>query len=168
MANQQNNGYSDRNGNGSKAYGSGPYGERSYGSGYRGDMRNDEDQFPEHEGDEDIAVDETSRLIASNKVEGTAVYGRDGDRLGSIHNFMVDKQSGRVEYAVLTFGGFMGMGGTYYPIPWNMLHYDTQHGGYMVDMDEHDLDHAPSWRSGQEPDLDDERYGRMVSGYYGM
>ncbi|HEY0325677.1 MAG TPA: PRC-barrel domain-containing protein, partial [Allosphingosinicella sp.] len=47
-----------------------------------------------------MPINETDRLIASNKVEGTAVYGLDGDRLGSIYNFMVDKHSGKVEYAV--------------------------------------------------------------------
>ena len=52
-----------------------------------------------------IATDETQRLIASNKVEGTAVYNREGEKLGSVYNFMVDKQSGKVEYAVLQFGG---------------------------------------------------------------
>lgn len=123
-------------------------------------------QFSEDE-DRDVAIDETSQLIASNKVEGTAVYGRDGDRLGSIYNFMVDKRRGRVEYAVLTFGGFLGMGGTYYPIPWDMLDYDTGLGGYKVDMDEDDLENAPSYRRGNEPDYNDD-YGRMVYGYYGF
>ena len=115
----------------------------------------------------DVAIDETSTLIASNKVEGTAVYDRDGERLGSIYNFMVDKLRGRVEYAVLTFGSFLGMGGTYYPIPWDMLDYDTGLGGYKVDMDEDDLENAPSYRRGSEPDYD-ERYGRFVYGYYGV
>ena len=61
----------------------------------------------------DIATDETDRLIASNKVEGTAVYNSEGEKLGSIYNFMVDKRSGRVEYAVLQFGGFLGLGSDY-------------------------------------------------------
>ena len=55
-------------------------------------------------------IEETHRLIASNKVEGTAVYNRQGEKLGSVHNFMVDKRSGKVEYAVMSFGGFLGMG----------------------------------------------------------
>ena len=60
-----------------------------------------------------VATDETNRLIASDKVEGTAVYNRQGERLGSIYNFMVDKRSGQVEYAVLSFGGFLGIGDSY-------------------------------------------------------
>lgn len=115
-----------------------------------------------------IATEETNSLIASDKVEGTRVYDRNGERIGSINNFMVDKRSGRVEYAVLSFGGFLGMGGTYYPLPWKMLDYDTDLGGFRVDMDEDDLDEAPSYRAGSEPDFSDDRYGRMVHGYYGM
>ena len=114
-----------------------------------------------------LAIDETRTLISSSKVEGTAVYDRDGSRMGTIHNFMVNKRSGRVDYAVLSFGGFLGMGTRYYPLPWQMLEYDTSQGGYVVDMDENDLEEAPSFRSGEEPDFSD-RYGQQVYGYYGM
>ena len=76
----------------------------------------------------DVAADETGRLIASNKVEGTAVYNREGERLGSVYNFMVDKVSGQVAYAVMSFGGFLGIGDSYHPLPWKSLTYDTEHG----------------------------------------
>ena len=114
-----------------------------------------------------IAIEETHRLIGSDKVEGTAVYDRDGSRIGTIHNFMVDKRSGKAEYAVMSFGGFLGMGQTYYPLPWQMLDYDTDLGGFRVEMDEEDLDHAPSFRAGYEPEFDDQ-YGRQVHSYYGL
>ncbi len=64
-----------------------------------------------------VAVDETDRLIASDKVQGTEVFGRDGERLGSVYNFMVDKVTGRVAYAVLSFGGLLGLGERYHPLP---------------------------------------------------
>jgi hypothetical protein len=64
-----------------------------------------------------VATDGTDRLIASDKVEGTAVYNRQGERLGEVYNFMVDKRSGRVAYAVMSFGGFLGMGQSYHPLP---------------------------------------------------
>jgi sporulation protein YlmC with PRC-barrel domain len=115
----------------------------------------------------DIPVDETNRLIASNKVEGTAVYNRNREKLGSIYNFMVDKQSGQVEYAVLSFGGLFGMGGDYYPLPWDVLTYDTEQGGYVVDLDKEVLEKAPHYRSGDEPTFDRD-YGREVSDYYGV
>jgi sporulation protein YlmC with PRC-barrel domain len=117
-----------------------------------------------HEG---LPVDETSRLIASNKVEGTAVYARDGRRMGSIYNFMVDKRSGKVEYAVMTYGGFLGMGTRYYPMPWDLLSYDTRLGGYRVDMLERDLERAPSFDRDSEPSFDTS-YGRRVRGWYGL
>ena len=94
----------------------------------------------------DPTTDETDRLIASNKVEGTAVYNRNGDRLGTVHNFMVDKRSGQAEYAVMSFGGFLGIGESYHPLPWKILTYDTGQGGYVVDLDQSLLEKAPSYR----------------------
>ena len=110
-------------------------------------------------------IEETHRLIASNKVEGTAVYNRQGEKLGSVYNFMVDKRSGKAEYAVMSFGGFLGMGDSYHPLPWNMLTYDTSRGGYVVDLDKRVLQEAPSYKAGQEPQ-DDRAYGEQVHGYY--
>lgn len=115
----------------------------------------------------DIATDETATLIASDKVEGTAVYNRQGDRLGSVSNFMVDKISGNVQYAVLSFGGFLGMGKDHYPLPWSMLTYDTGQGGYVVDLDKAVLDNAPRYSADEQP-VYDRDYGRRVYDYYGL
>lgn len=114
-----------------------------------------------------LAIDETNRLIASNKVEGTVVYGRDNDRLGSIYNFMVDKYEGNVDYAVMTYGGFLGMGARYYPLPWQILRYDMRQGGYRVDMSMRDLERAPSFGRDDEPTFNRD-YGERVYGYYGL
>jgi hypothetical protein len=76
-----------------------------------------------------VATDETSTLISSDKVEGTAVYNREGEKLGSIHTLMIDKMSGKVAYAVMSFGGFLGIGDRYHPLPWNVLDYETSQGG---------------------------------------
>ncbi len=113
----------------------------------------------------DLAIDETSRLIASDKVEGTAVYNRAGERLGTIQNFMVEKRSGKAEYAALQFGGFLGLGSDYYPIPWEMLTYDTNQGGYVVNIDKAQLDQAPRYGADSSPTYD-EAYGRQVYGYW--
>ena len=115
----------------------------------------------------DIATDETSRLIASNKVEGTHVYNREREKLGSIYNFMVDKESGEVEYAVLQFGGLFGLGSDYYPLPWDVLTYDTEQGGYVVALDKAMLEKAPRYKGNEEPAFDRD-YGREVHGYYGI
>ena len=116
---------------------------------------------------DNIETNETDRLIASNKVEGTAVYNRHGDRLGSVYNFMVDKRSGKAEYAVMSFGGFLGIDEGYHPLPWNVLTYDTDRGGYVVDLDKETLEKAPSYQSGEEPPYD-RAYGERVYGYYGV
>ena len=114
-----------------------------------------------------VATGETDRLIASNKVEGTAVYNRQGERLGSVYNFMVDKRSGQVEYAVMSFGGFLGIGDSYHPLPWKSLTYDTSQGGYVVDLDKDRLQKAPSYSSSEAPDWSDPGYGRRIDDYYG-
>ena len=76
--------------------------------------------------------DETDELIASNTVEGTAVYNRQGERIGTLHHFMVGKRSGQVAYAVMSFGGLFGLGEKQYPLPWNELTYNTSRGGYVI------------------------------------
>jgi sporulation protein YlmC with PRC-barrel domain len=113
-----------------------------------------------------IARDETERLIASNKVEGTSVYNRSGRKIGSIHNFMVEKVSGRVEYAVLTAGGGLLGSARYYPLPWDVLTYSTERGGYVVDFDPAHLDGAPSYEGEDQPRFDRD-YDKRVRGHYG-
>jgi hypothetical protein len=117
--------------------------------------------------DNTVNTDETRELIASNKVEGTAVYNHEGERLGTITSFMVEKRSGQAEYAVMQFGGFLGIGSDYYPVPWSMLNYSTDHGGYVVDLDKDMLDDAPRYGSDQEPDYNAD-YDRQVYSYYGV
>jgi hypothetical protein len=88
---------------------------------------------------------ETVSLIGSDKVEGTAVYGADERKIGSVQRVMIDKISGKVAYAVVSFGGFLGMGEDYYPMPWANLKYDTALGGYRVGITEEQLKGAPKF-----------------------
>src|SRR5262249_55460381 len=88
---------------------------------------------------------ETANLIGSDKDEGTTVYGADSNKIGSIQRVMLDKISGKVAYAVMSFGGFLGMGEDYYPIPWPMLKYDTNLGGYRINLTNEQLDRAPKY-----------------------
>ena len=110
--------------------------------------------------------EETNRLIASDQVEGTAVYNTQAERLGSVYNFMVDKRSGQVEYAVMSFGGFLGIGDDYYPLPWKALKYDTTLGGYVVDLDKDRLQQAPHYARASD-EWRDPAYGTRISDYYG-
>ena len=80
---------------------------------------------------------------------------------------MVGKRSGQVAYAVMSFGGLLGMGESYHPLPWNALTYDTSKGGYVVDLDKDRLSNAPSYRSGEDPFSSDPTYGRRVRDYWG-
>ena len=81
-------------------------------------------------------------LISADRVEGTSVYNRTGDHLGSIKDVMIDKMSGKVAYAVMSFGGFLGIGEKLHPVPWSKLNYDRSQGGYVVDMDKRVLEGA--------------------------
>lgn len=115
-----------------------------------------------------VATEETGRLISSNKVVGTAVYSRQGEHLGSIYGLMMDKFSGRVAYTVLSFGGFLGIGESYHPLPWRMLNYDPRQGGYAVDLDRKRLEAAPSYTLNDMPDWSDTAYGHRLDQYYGV
>ncbi|HXD07235.1 MAG TPA: PRC-barrel domain-containing protein [Burkholderiaceae bacterium] len=106
-------------------------------------------------------------VISSDKVEGTAVYNGAGDKLGSIDDLMIDKRSGLVRYAVLEFGGFLGMGADRYPVPWPMLKYDTVKDGYVVPLEKEQLDKAPRYPQSQTPAYTDD-YGHSVYDYYGV
>jgi hypothetical protein len=112
-----------------------------------------------------VEKDETTDLIASNKVEGTAVYNRQGEKLGEVYNFMVGKRSGEVAYAIMSFGGFLGIGQKYHPLPWNALTYDTGKKGYVIDADKERLMEAPSYQAGEEPFTRPE-YGQQVRDYW--
>jgi hypothetical protein len=113
-------------------------------------------------------VQETSALIAANKVEGTDVFNTGGDRVGSIHDLMIDKRSGQVAYAIMAFGGFLGVWNSYHPLPWSLLHYNTNLGGYVVDIKQSQLEDAPSYQPGTEPAWGDPEYERGLHDYYGV
>ena len=116
----------------------------------------------------DITSDtSTQDVISSERVEGTNVYNANGDKLGSIDDLMIDKRSGQVRYAVLEFGGFLGMGTDRYPLPWNMLKYDTSMDGYVVPIDKDTLKDAPRYEDSERPAYT-EAYGTRVNDYYGL
>ena len=115
-----------------------------------------------------VATDETDRLISSVKVVGTAVYNRRGEHLGSVYNLMIDRHSGQVACAVMSFGGFLGMGESYHPLPWRVLTYDTGRGGYVVDLDRSRLEAAPSYTSSTPPNWSDRTYAHRVDEFYGV
>lgn len=115
-----------------------------------------------------VTADETGKLISADKVIGTPVYNANGDRLGTIDGIMLHKISGRVAFAVLSVGGFLGIGERYHPLPWDVLTYDEDKGGYNVDLKEDQLRGAPHY-SRQE--IDTHGYGAdsgRIRDYYGV
>src|SRR5438067_13848835 len=111
---------------------------------------------------------ETGSLIGSDKVEGTAVYGADKTKIGSIERVMIDKLSGKVSYAVLSFGGFLGIGNDHYPLPWQSLKYDTNLGGYVTGVTETQLKGAPKYSNDNAWNWSDPARTRAVNDYYGV
>ena len=109
---------------------------------------------------------ETADLIGSDKVEGTPVYDAKGERIGAIERVMIDKKSGQVAYAVLSFGGFLGIGSDYYPIPWASLKYDTSLGGYRLDITEEQLKGAPKYSRHESWDWSSRDRGQTIHDYY--
>jgi len=80
---------------------------------------------------------------------------------------MVDKRTGQVEYAVLQFGGLFGLGSEYYPIPWDVLTYDEDQGGYVVELSKEQLENAPHYAPNEEPTFDS-AYRGQIYGAYGI
>jgi len=110
---------------------------------------------------------EFGNLIGSDKVEGTAVYGADQDKIGSIERVMIDKGSGQVSYAVLSIGGFLGMGAELYPLPWNSLTYNTDLQGYQTGITLDKLEGAPKYVADSDWDWNDPVRTKSVTDYYG-
>ena len=108
------------------------------------------------------------QLIASDRVEGTAVRRPNGDRIGHIERLMIDKVTGKVSYAILSFGGFLGMGTNLLPLPWARLTYNPNFEAYELDIDDDELRRAPSFRADKDFDWGDRSQEAELHRYYGI
>jgi sporulation protein YlmC with PRC-barrel domain len=86
----------------------------------------------------------TTAILAS-KVRGTPVYNDVGDKIGTVEDIVLDKQSNQIMFAALGFGGVLGMGEKYYPVPWSMLDYSEDKGGYVVPLNKSSIEKAPAY-----------------------
>jgi sporulation protein YlmC with PRC-barrel domain len=111
--------------------------------------------------------DTSGRLIAADQVEGTSIYNPAGESLGSVEDVLIDKVSGKIAYAVVGFGGFLGIGDRHYPLPGEKLKYDTSMGGFVVDLDRRVLEGAPSYATDETVGWEDPAWGKRVYDYYG-
>ncbi|MDB5093632.1 MAG: photosystem reaction center subunit [Candidatus Eremiobacteraeota bacterium] len=113
-------------------------------------------------------------LIGSDRVEGTPVYDPGGKQIGTIKRLVIDKVSGKVAYAVMSFGGFLGIGANEFPIPWRKLDYDTNLGGFRTDITEEQLNKAPALNrvgnggTGADFDWSDRPREQQLYDYYGV
>ena len=109
-------------------------------------------------------------LVLSSRVVGTPVYDRGGTRLGHVDDLSIEKESGRVIYAIMSFGGFLGIGEKFHPVPWALLDYNVERGGFAVPIDPAELKNAPSYDADAIRELggpDNRCYGETIYGYYG-
>jgi sporulation protein YlmC with PRC-barrel domain len=116
----------------------------------------------------DPTVRETARLIASDKVEGTAVRNSSGDKVGTIERVMIDKRTGKAAYAVMSFGGFLGMGQDYVALPWHVLRYNENLDAYELNVTENQLRGAPAVASGWDTGIVSRDWERNLHNYYGV
>lgn len=116
---------------------------------------------------ENVTSITSGTLIAAQKVQGTNVYNDSGDKLGSVEDVMFDKVSGRAIYALMSFGGFLGLGESYHPLPWSTLKYDETQGGYVVHLSKAQLEGAPNYDRNAEFEWTPE-YGRKVDNFYNV
>ena len=109
-------------------------------------------------------------LILSSRVIGTPVYDRGGNRLGHVDDLSIEKLGGRTVYAIMSFGGFLGVGEKFHPVPWALLDYDLEREGFVVPIDPAELKAAPSYDAAEIRKLggpDYRNYGDTIYGYYG-
>ena len=108
----------------------------------------------------------TQILVQSNVAHSLKIESRDGDAVGSVYSFMVHKGTGKVTHAVLSLGGFLGMGRSFYPIPFSLLDFDPVRDLYVVTIDRRLLEGGPSWANNAP--VFDQAYADRVASYYSV
>ena len=114
----------------------------------------------------EIAKTEIHSLISSELICGTKVFNSEGDHLGTILTVMLDKRTGQVAYSVMSFGGFLGIGAKYHPLPWHMLNYDQAKGGYVIELSKERLLAAPSYALTDPIRWEDNEWRTRLDDYY--
>jgi sporulation protein YlmC with PRC-barrel domain len=106
-------------------------------------------------------------LMGAETLIGSDVYNRKGEDLGDIKEIMLDMRTGRVAYAVLSFGGFLGMGGKLFAVPWAALTLDTENKRFALDVDKARLSSAPGFDKDKWPNMADAEWAKGIHAYYG-
>jgi sporulation protein YlmC with PRC-barrel domain len=106
-------------------------------------------------------------LLSAHTLRGEGVYNRKAEELGTIKEIMIDMRSGRVSYAVMSFGGFLGVGGKLFAVPWEALTLDTQHKRFILNLDKEQLENAPGFDKDHWPNMADPAWAEAIHSYYG-
>jgi hypothetical protein len=116
-------------------------------------------------------TDEEHKLILASRVLKTRVLNKAGEHIGDIKDLSIDRVTGETKYAIMSFGGFLGIGQRFHPLPWQMLDFDPQQDGYVVSLDKAALADAPHYDADELANLGGARhqfYSDQISGYYGV
>ena len=106
-------------------------------------------------------------LMGADTLVGNDVFNEEGEDLGEIKEIMLDMQSGRVGYAVLSFGSFLGMGEKLFAVPWDALKLDTEHKRFVLNVEKDRLKQAPGFDRGKWPNMADQSWAKGIHSYYG-
>jgi sporulation protein YlmC with PRC-barrel domain len=115
-----------------------------------------------------MTAEGTHDLVSANLVAGTFVFNREGEKLGSIEDLILEKETGQVAYVLLSFGGFLGMGERCFPVPWRALSFDDARDAYVVDLTRESLEKAPRCRANACEPLRDHARHQEIYTYYGV
>lgn len=107
-------------------------------------------------------------VLSSSTLSGEEVVNREGENLGDIKDLMIDVNSGRVTYAVLEFGGFIGMGSKLFAVPLSAMELDTENKRFILDQSKEKLENAPGFDKDNWPDFADEKWNESIHSYYGV
>jgi sporulation protein YlmC with PRC-barrel domain len=107
-----------------------------------------------------------SRVLSASTLAGDDVYNPKGEKMGSIKEIMLDIESGKVCYAVLSFGGFLSLGEKLFAVPWNALTVDSENKRFVMNTNEEQLKNAPGFDAENWPNMADETWGKSVHAYY--
>ena len=106
-------------------------------------------------------------LMGADTLIGNDVYNQKDEDLGNIKEIMLDMRTGRVSYAVLSFGGFLGMGDKLFAVPWNALTLDTKNQRFVLNVEQDRLKQAPGFDKDKWPNMADQAWAKEIHFYYG-
>ncbi len=117
---------------------------------------------------QDTTLASGNETISSDQVDGTAVYGSDREKIGSVTNMLISKRQGNVTDVIVSVGGFLGIGSELHSLPWAKFSYDTELGGYVVNVTADQLKNAPSFSDSDRDRATNRDYQTSVYDYWAV